>query len=191
MESTYGDRDHDSPQDIDDKLSQVINDAVKAGGNVIIPTFAIERAQELLYHFSFLARAKRIPYIVTFLDSPMAVEITKVFEQSKNYFDKETLELFKAGQSPFEFPGLKLVESVEGSKAINLIRGSTIIMAGSGMITGGRIKHHLVREITIRIHASFCGIPSGWDAGTADLRRRFSRPYSRTILSGADKDREC
>jgi metallo-beta-lactamase family protein len=78
----------------------------------------------------------------------MAVEVTKVFEQSKKYFDKETIELFKDGQSPFDFPGLKLVESVEGSKAINLIKGSTIIMAGSGMITGGRIKHHLVREIT-------------------------------------------
>jgi metallo-beta-lactamase family protein len=148
MESTYGDRDHGSPQDIDDKLSTVVNEAVKAGGNVIIPTFAIERAQELLYRFGSLARTKRIPYIVTFLDSPMAVEVTKVFEQSKKYFDKETLELFKEGLSPFDFPGLKLVESVEGSKAINLIKGSAVIMAGSGMITGGRIKHHLVREIT-------------------------------------------
>jgi metallo-beta-lactamase family protein len=148
MESTYGDRDHDNPQNIDDKLSTVINEAIQAGGNVVIPTFAIERAQELLYYFSSLARAKRIPYIVTFLDSPMAVEVTKVFEQSKKYFDKQTLELFKNGQSPFDFPGLKLVESIEGSKAINLIKGSTIIMAGSGMISGGRIKHHLVREIT-------------------------------------------
>jgi metallo-beta-lactamase family protein len=78
----------------------------------------------------------------------MAVEVTKVFEQSRKYFDKETQEIFRDGQSPFDFPGLKLVESVEGSKAINLIKGSTIIMAGSGMITGGRIKHHLVREIT-------------------------------------------
>jgi metallo-beta-lactamase family protein len=78
----------------------------------------------------------------------MAVEITKVFEQSKKYFDKETLGLFEDGRSPFDFPGLKLVESVEGSKAINLIKGSTIIISGSGMITGGRIKHHLVREIT-------------------------------------------
>jgi metallo-beta-lactamase family protein len=121
---------------------------VKAGGNILIPTFAIERAQDLLYHFNRLARAGRIPYVVTFLDSPMAVEITKVFEQCEKYFDKETLELFKDGQSPFDFPGLKLVESVEASKAINLIKGSTIIMAGSGMITGGRIKHHLVREIT-------------------------------------------
>lgn len=148
MESTYGDQNHDSLQDIDDKLTNTINDTIKAGGNVIIPTFAIERAQELLYHISLLARAKRIPYIVTFLDSPLAVEITKVFEQSKKYFDNQTLELFKDGQTPFDFSGLKLVESVEGSKAINLIKGSTIIMAGSGMITGGRIKHHLVREIS-------------------------------------------
>ena len=148
MESTYGDRDHDNPQNIEDKLSTVINDAIKTGGNVIIPTFAIERAQELLYYFSSLARTKRIPYIVTFLDSPMAVEVTKVFEQSTKYFDKETLDILKTGQSPFDFPGLKLVESIEASKAINPIKGSTIIMAGSGMISGGRIKHHLVREVT-------------------------------------------
>jgi metallo-beta-lactamase family protein len=148
MESTYGDRNHDSSQDIDDKLSKVVNDTIKANGNIVIPTFAIERAQELLYHFSLLVHAKKIPYIVIFLDSPMAVEVTKVFKQNKNYFDKETTELFKNDQSPFDFPGLKLVESIEGSKAINLIKGSTIIMAGSGMISGGRIKHHLVREIT-------------------------------------------
>jgi metallo-beta-lactamase family protein len=95
-----------------------------------------------------LAHAEKISYVVTFLDSPMAVEITKVFKQCKKYLDKETQELFKDDQSPFDFPGLKLVESVEASKAINLIKGSTIIIAGSGMITGGRIKHHLVREIT-------------------------------------------
>jgi metallo-beta-lactamase family protein len=148
MECTYGDRDHESAQDIDDKLAKVVNETIKVGGNILIPTFAIERAQELLYHFSLLARERRIPYIVTFLDSPMAVEITRVFEQSKKYFDKETLGLFEDGESPFDFPGLKLVESVEGSKAINLIKGSAVIISGSGMITGGRIKHHLVREIT-------------------------------------------
>jgi len=148
MESTYGDRNHGSLQEIDEKLSRIVNDTIKAGGNLLIPTFAIERAQELLYYFSGLARAKKIPYIVTFLDSPMAVEITNVFEQCKNCFDKKANELFQDGQSPFDFPSLKLVESVEASKAINLIKGSTIIMAGSGMITGGRIKHHLIREIT-------------------------------------------
>jgi metallo-beta-lactamase family protein len=148
MESTYGDRNHDKPQDIEDKLCKVVNDTVTAGGSLLIPTFAIERAQELLYYLSRLTRQKRIPYVVTFLDSPMAVEITKVFEQSKRLLDEETQALFKNGQSPFKFPGLKLAESVEESKAINRIKGSTIVMAGSGMITGGRIKHHLVREIT-------------------------------------------
>ncbi|MGA3192178.1 MAG: MBL fold metallo-hydrolase [Candidatus Bathyarchaeia archaeon] len=148
MESTYGDRNHDNPQDIDDKLGKIVNDTIKSGGNVLIPTFVIERAQDLLYHFSRLARAKRIPYVPIFLDSPMAVEVTKVFEQCKKYLDKETLDLFKDGQFPFDFPGLKLVDSIEASKAINQIKESAIIMAGSGMITGGRIKHHLVREIT-------------------------------------------
>lgn len=150
MESTYGNRNHDDPQNVDKKLSKVVNETVKAGGNVLIPTFAIERAQELLFHFSRLAREKRIPYLMTFLNSPMAVEITKVFKRSKRFFDKETLDLFRKGQSPFDFPGLRLVQSVEASKAINEIRGSAIIMAGSGMITGGRIKHHLIRNITRR-----------------------------------------
>jgi metallo-beta-lactamase family protein len=95
-----------------------------------------------------LTRQKRIPYIVTFLDSPLAVEITKVFEHSVTLLDKEAQTLVEHGQSPFEFPGLKLADSIEASKAINLIRGSTIIMAGSGMMTGGRIKYHLIREIT-------------------------------------------
>jgi metallo-beta-lactamase family protein len=148
MESTYGDHNHDNPQDIDDKLCKVVNDTVNAGGNLLIPTFAIERAQELLYHFNRLAHAERIPHVVAFLDSPFAVEITKVFERCKKYFDAETQELFKDGQSPFDFLGLKLVESVEASKEIDLVKESAIIMAGSGMITGGRIKYHLVREIT-------------------------------------------
>lgn len=148
MKSTYGDRNHGNPQDIDKQLSKIINDTVKVGGNILIPTFAIERAQEILYHFNHLAHAKMIPYIMAFLDSPMAVEITKVFERYKQYLDKETLELFKDGQSPFDFPGLMLVESIEASKAINLIKGSTIIMASSGMLTGGRIKHHLTMNVT-------------------------------------------
>jgi metallo-beta-lactamase family protein len=148
MESTYGDRNHEEPQAVDEKLCNTVNETVEVGGNLVIPTFAIERAQELLYHFSRLARAGKIPYLMTFLDSPMAIEITKVFERCLKYLDEETLELFREKESPFDYPGLKLVESVEGSKAINLIKGSSIIMAGSGMITGGRIKHHLARNIT-------------------------------------------
>ena len=148
MESTYGDRNHDNPQEVDEKLCRVVNETVKAGGNVLIPTFAIERTQELLFYFSRLVREDKIPFLMIFLDSPMAVEITKVFEHFKKFLDKETLDLFREGQSPFDFPGLRLVESSEASKAIDQIRGPAIIMAGSGMITGGRIKHHLIRNIT-------------------------------------------
>jgi metallo-beta-lactamase family protein len=148
MESTYGDSNHDDPHAIEGKLSKIINDTVNAGGNLLIPTFAIERAQELLYYLNRLIRTKEIPYIATFLDSPMAVEITKVFERFEKYLDVEKPELFKDDQTPFNFPGLKLVESVEASKEIDPTKGPMIIMAGSGMITGGRIKHHLVREIT-------------------------------------------
>jgi len=148
MESTYGDRKHEGLQEAEEKLGKTVNDTINAGGNVIIPTFAIERAQELVYYFNKLAREGKIPYIMAFLDSPMAVEITKVFERCIKYLDEETQSLFKDGQSPFDFAGLKLVESVEASKAINLVKGSIVIMAGSGMIDGGRIKHHLVRNIT-------------------------------------------
>jgi metallo-beta-lactamase family protein len=147
MESTYGDREHDDPEHVEAKLCSIINETVEVGGNVLIPTFAVERAQELLFHLSRLARERKIPYLMTFLDSPMAVEITKVFENCKKFFDRETLDLFAKRESPFDFPGLRLVRTAEESKLINHIKGSVIIMAGSGMLTGGRIKHHLVRNI--------------------------------------------
>lgn len=147
MESTYGDRDHDTTRDVEDQLCEVINRTVKAGGNIVIPTFAIERAQELMYHLSRLVRDDRIPYLMIFLDSPMAVDVTDVFLRHKDYLDSETHQLFKEGEPPFRFPGLKLVRSSAESKAINSIKGSCVIMAGSGMCTGGRIKHHLIRNI--------------------------------------------
>ena len=147
MESTYGDRNHEDAQNVDDKLCRVVKDTVGAGGNVLIPAFAIERAQELLYHFGRLTRERRMPMVRVFFDSPMGVEITKVFERSRKYFDEEARALFAEGRSPFEFPGLKLIESVEDSKAIDQFREPAVIMSGSGMLTGGRIKHHLQKNI--------------------------------------------
>lgn len=148
MESTYGARDHEDPEDVEIQLEKYILSTVKSGGNIIIPTFAIERAQELLYHLSRLVRLDRIPYLMMFLDSPMALDVTEVFLQNKAELDEKTLELFKEGKSPFRFPGLKFVRSTQESKAINQIRGSCVIMAGSGMCTGGRVKHHLVNNIS-------------------------------------------
>lgn len=147
MEATYGNRNHEDPEDIISMLSRIINETVEAGGNVVIPTFAVERAQEVLFYLSQLTREKKIPPLLCFLDSPMAFEVTKVFERHRESFDEETRQLYKLNQDPFHFPGLKMVRSIEESKAINHIRGSCLIMAGSGMCTGGRIKHHLAHNI--------------------------------------------
>jgi metallo-beta-lactamase family protein len=147
MESTYGDRSHEDPDRVDNLLAEVINRTVERGGNVVIPTFAVDRAQELMFFLSRLFEAKRIPSLLTFLDSPMAVEVTAVYERHRDDLDEETRALFRSGQDPFRFPGLKLIRTREESKAINSIKGSCIIMAGSGMCTGGRIKHHLALNI--------------------------------------------
>lgn len=147
MESTYGDRTHPEEADIETMLAEAINKTVERGGNLLIPCFAVERSQELLYHLNQLQRDKRIPRIMTFLDSPMAVSVTRVFRDHKEMFDEEMTDLVKSGGSPFDMPGLKLVRTVETSKSINYIRGTSIIIAGSGMCTGGRIKHHLVQNI--------------------------------------------
>lgn len=147
MESTYGDRDHEDIASIPDLLADVINRTVKGGGNVLIPTFAVERAQDLLFYLGRLSAEQRIPRLLAFLDSPMAVDITEVFEKNQKDMEPEIQAEFKAGEHPFRFPGLELIRTPEESKAINTIRGSCLIMAGSGMCNGGRIKHHLALNI--------------------------------------------
>lgn len=148
LESTYGDREHEHPERISDRLTENINRVVARGGNLVIPTFAIERAQELMFHLSCLVRLKKIPQLPVFLDSPMAVSVTNVFGHFLKYLDEESRALFSSGENPFAFPGLKLVQSFEESRLIEKVRGSSIIMAGSGMCTGGRIKQHLVSNIS-------------------------------------------
>ncbi len=147
MESTYGDRDHEDPGSIGEILGRTIRDTAAAGGNVVIPTFAIERAQDLMFHLSRLVRDKAVPALPVFLDSPMAREVTEAFERHDEFLDDEARAMFAAGRSPFRFPGLTIVRTPEESKAINAARGPAVIMAGSGMITGGRIKHHLAQNI--------------------------------------------
>ncbi|MBN2712777.1 MAG: MBL fold metallo-hydrolase [Planctomycetes bacterium] len=147
MESTYGDRTHPEEDDVASVLADVINATIEKRGNIVIPAFAVERSQELLYHLSALQREKRIPKIMTFLDSPMAVSVTKVFQQHMEMYDEDAISMVHEGRSPFDMPGLKLVRTVDTSKSINFIKGSAIIIAGSGMCTGGRIKHHLVHNI--------------------------------------------
>lgn len=147
MESTYGDRDHERTREIEDQLAEAIIATDRRGGNVLIPTFAIERAQQLLLHLARLLEDGRIPPLLVFLDSPMAVNVTEVYARWVEYMDDETRAAFASGRLAKVAPWLKLVRSAEESKAINRIRGTCIILAGSGMCTGGRIKHHLVENI--------------------------------------------
>ncbi|WPJ97920.1 MBL fold metallo-hydrolase [Coraliomargarita algicola] len=143
MESTYGDREHPEAGDIHEQLATVVNRAHAEGGNVIIPSFAVERSQELMYYLGELLEQKRIPPTMVFVDSPMAVRVTDVFRRHPELFDAETLERLNKGNHPCDFPSLKMSRTTAQSKAINSIRGTIIVIAGSGMCTGGRIKHHL------------------------------------------------
>lgn len=148
MESTYGDREHQGEQIIEEELAAIVRDAFEAGGNIIVPSFALQRAQEILYYLNMLNLENKIPEMKVYLDSPMAIRITEVFKRYSELFDSEMKELLKQHQSPFTFSSLEMVETAEESKTLNKIRGTVMIIAGSGMCTGGRIKHHLVNNIS-------------------------------------------
>jgi metallo-beta-lactamase family protein len=147
MESTYGDRNHAESGPVDTQLVTIINQTVQRRGNVIIPVFALERAQELMYHISALIHSKRIPEIPVFVDSPMAAEVTQIFQQFADFFDQETFQRIAAASPPLSFPGLRFARTVQESKDINRFPNSCVIMSTSGMCTDGRIKHHLRNNI--------------------------------------------
>lgn len=148
VESTYGDRLHESSADIGSHLVEAIRATLKAGGNIIVPSFALERAQEIIYYLNELLIEHKIPPLMVFLDSPMAVSITEVFQRHPELYDREMTKLVGLDRSPFDFPGLAMTRTRDESKAINNIKGTSIIIAGSGMCTGGRIKHHLANNIS-------------------------------------------
>ncbi len=148
METTYGDRLHKPITHSVDEFFEAINDTFRRGGNVVIPTFALERAQELLYFLRIgvengaLSRA-----IQVFLDSPMAISATDIFERHPECYEPDIAELFREGRDPFHLPGLHFTRESIDSIAINQIAGGAVIMAGAGMCTGGRIRHHLEHNL--------------------------------------------
>ncbi len=147
MESTYGDRLHDPIELTADALADAINHAYKRGGKIVIPTFALERAQEIIYILKKLGVQKRIPKIPVYVDSPLTVKLTDIFELHPECYDREFFEALHSRESPFEFPGLTYVSSVEDSKRIDTEAGSSIILSASGMCEGGRVLHHLQATI--------------------------------------------
>jgi metallo-beta-lactamase family protein len=148
METTYGDRIHPDVGDVETQLADVINTTISRGGNVIIPTFALERAQELMFHFARLSRAGRIPAVKYFLDSPMAIDVTAVFERFCEFYDDEMKALLTGPEPPLRFPGLTMVRTADESKRINEYREPCVIMSSAGMCNAGRVKHHLRQNIT-------------------------------------------
>ncbi len=148
IESTYGDRVHEETAAIGGELEEVIESTYRAGGKIVVPSFALERAQEILYYMNELLRKDKIPDIKVYLDSPMAIAITEVFKRYEEFYDEDMLKLVNGRKSPFDFPGLNMVQTADESKTLNFMTGTIMIIAGSGMCTGGRIKHHLVNNIT-------------------------------------------
>lgn len=148
METTYGDRLHKQLQPSIEELYSVINETVGRGGNVIIPTFALERAQEILYYLREGVKDGSIKHFINvFLDSPMAISATEIFDRHPECFDADTLEVLRESGDPFSLPGLHFTRATADSMAINQVGGGAVIMAGSGMCTGGRVKHHLKHNL--------------------------------------------
>jgi len=142
IESAYGSRTHEDKAERKNILQKVIIETIQRGGVLMIPSFAIERTQELLYELNGLFNGGKIPKVPVFVDSPLATNLTEVYRKHSDYFNKETMYIINSGDDIFNFPGLKFTRSAEESKQINDVPPPKIIIAGSGMSTGGRILHH-------------------------------------------------
>ena len=147
MESTYGARLHEGIDDSKELLENVVEDTVHAGGTLMIPAFAMERTQRLLYELNDLIEKCRIPKVPVFIDSPLAIKLTDIYHKYHDYFSKEAGEIMSGGDRLFNFPGLHFTPTTEESKKINDFKPPKIIIAGSGMSNGGRILHHEIRYL--------------------------------------------
>lgn len=141
IESVYGDRNHEMHFERKQKLQDIILRTVKEKGILIIPAFSVERTQELLFELNDMVENKEVPRVPTYLDSPLAIKVTDVFKRNKKYLNKSVQERMKSDDI-FDFPGLIRVGDSEESKAIKEVPGPKIIIAGAGMMNGGRVIHH-------------------------------------------------
>lgn len=158
MESTYGDRNHKERQATVAELGAIFAQAKAEGGNVVIPAFAVGRSQELLYWLASHHDEWQLDSWKIFLDSPMAAKVMAVYDRHEKLFDAEAAKAWRGRIQPFRMPNLRVSESVEDSKAINRLHSGAIIIAGSGMANGGRVRHHLASNLgNRRCHVIFVG----------------------------------
>lgn len=153
IESVYGDRNHEMHFERKQKLKDIILRTVKDKGILVIPAFSVERTQELLFEFNNMVEGKEIPRIPVYLDSPLAIKVTDVFKRHKKYLNKDIQDHMKS-DDVFDFPGLIRVQDSEESKAIREVPGPKIIIAGAGMMNGGRVVHHAKNYLN-NPHATF------------------------------------
>ncbi len=176
METTYGDRLHKPFEPSVEELYEVVEDTFRRGGNVVIPTFALERAQELLYFLRDGVDKGRLSRTTqVYLDSPMAISATQIFEKHPECYEERTAAMFRKGRDPFHLQGLHFTRETAESIAINGINGGAVIMAGAGMCTGGRIRHHLQNNLW----KENCAVVFVGYAATGTLARK--------IIDGADE----
>ncbi|HBY58039.1 MAG TPA: MBL fold hydrolase [Candidatus Atribacteria bacterium] len=153
IESTYGNRLHPPSKDDAIKLISIINTTAQRGGNVVIPSFAIERAQDIIYELNkyYTEYLKTVNQdflkVPVYIDSPLTVSATEIFLRNSDCFDEDTLKLIKIGNNPLDFPNLKFTKTAEESKQLNTSKESKVIISASGMCTAGRIKHHLKHNL--------------------------------------------
>jgi metallo-beta-lactamase family protein len=142
MESTYGDRVHEPMEKRKEQLIKIIKDSLAEKGTILMPSFAMERTQEILYELNGLVESNQIPFIPVYLDSPLAIKATEVYEKFPEYYNKEALDLIKSGDDFFAFKGLKMIDESQDSMKLDRDDTPKIIIAGSGMSNGGRIQWH-------------------------------------------------
>jgi len=153
VESTYGNKLHHPSGDDAKKLISIINNTVKRGGNIVIPSFAIERAQDIIYELNkyyeedIKTKDKDFLQVPVYIDSPLTSSATEIFDRNPDCFDEKALEIIRTGDNPLDFRNLKFTHSVEESKQINTTPESKVIISASGMCTAGRIKHHLKHNL--------------------------------------------
>ena len=148
MESTYGDRNHKDRAATVAELGDIFAKALGDGGNVVIPAFAVGRSQELLYWFAQHFDDWNLSRWKIFLDSPMAAKVMGVYDHHVELFDADAVKVWQGRPKPFEMPNLHVTAGAEESKAINALHGGAIIIAGSGMANGGRVRHHLANNLS-------------------------------------------
>jgi metallo-beta-lactamase family protein len=147
LESTYGDREHGDKTDRGRRLLGIVRETVARGGNLVIPAFAVGRTQDLLYELNPFAHSGQLGGVRVFVDSPMAISASEIYQRHPECFDAETRALLAGGDDPLEFPGMKLTRTKEESMAINSLRDPHIVISANGMCTGGRVVHHLAHNI--------------------------------------------